>query len=39
MEKSRISFVGSGYCFKYGINYEMEVETESDSDWLLKYNM
>ena len=30
-------FIGYGYFLEDGINYEMEVETESDSDWLLKY--
>ena len=27
------------YCFEDSINYEIELETESDSDWLLWYSM
>ena len=31
------SLIGSGYRFKDGANYKMEVETESEFDWLFKY--
>ena len=34
MEIVKNSFIGSGHGSEDCINYDMEVETESDSDWL-----